>query len=290
MTQVDRNAVRNLSSRAESETPIRLVLVEDHAILRDGLRALLELESDVVIVGEFDGLESSLDGIRQSQPDVVVLDLALTNRSGIELLGEIGRLSPRSRKLVLTGSDGEEYIRAALFAGADGYVLKDASSAELMLAIRTVSIGQRMVNELRARLFDLFLPKAVHHFGVVGLSLGDLSFSETHLILIRAIVEYGNHIACLDDVTFLRFHLFQPAANSETKVYLTDIDIAMQNQFIVPSPDELLVEKPANAGQYQHGNDSDDNTSPHFLASVADRRSSSWSSNACLISFTSSSV
>jgi DNA-binding NarL/FixJ family response regulator len=145
MTQVDRNAVRNLSSRAESETPIRLVLVEDHAILRDGVRALLELESDVVIVGEFDGIESSLDGIRQSQPDVVVLDLALPNGSGIELLGEIGRLSPRSRKLVLTGSDGEEYIRAALGAGADGYVLKDASSSELMLAIRTVSIGQRFL-------------------------------------------------------------------------------------------------------------------------------------------------
>jgi DNA-binding NarL/FixJ family response regulator len=145
MTQVDRSAVRNLSSRAESEAPIRLVLVEDHAILRDGLRALLELESDVVIIGEFDGIESSLDGIRQSQPDVVVLDLALPNGSGIELLGEIGRLSPRSRKLVLTGSDGEEYIRAALGAGADGYVLKDAGSAELMLAIRTVFIGQRFL-------------------------------------------------------------------------------------------------------------------------------------------------
>jgi two-component system, NarL family, response regulator NreC len=145
MTQVDRSAVLNLPSRNGSETRIRLVLVEDHAILRDGVRALLELESDVVIVGEFDGIESSLDGIRQSQPDVVVLDLALSNGSGIKLLGEIGRLSPRSRKLVLTGSDGKEYIRAALGAGADGYVLKDASSAELMLAIRTVSIGQRFL-------------------------------------------------------------------------------------------------------------------------------------------------
>jgi DNA-binding NarL/FixJ family response regulator len=145
MTQVDRSAVRNLPSRNGSETRLRLVLVEDHAILRDGVRALLELESDVVIVGEFDGIESSLAGIRQSQPDVVVLDLALPNGSGIKLLGEIGRLSPRSRKLVLTGSDGKEYIRAALGAGADGYVLKDASSAELMLAIRTVAIGQRFV-------------------------------------------------------------------------------------------------------------------------------------------------
>jgi DNA-binding NarL/FixJ family response regulator len=142
MTHVDRGGVRKLRSRAGSETPIRLVLVEDHAILRDGVKALLELESDVVIVGEFDGIESGLEGIRQSQPDVVVLDLALPNGSGIELLGAIGQLSPRSRKLVLTGSDGDEFIRAALGAGADGYVLKDASSVELMLAIRTVSTGQ----------------------------------------------------------------------------------------------------------------------------------------------------
>src|ERR1700719_1481945 len=112
MTPVDHHAVRNHSSHAESGTRIRLVLVEDHAILRDGVRALLELESDVVIVGDFDGIESSLNGIRRLQPDVVVLDLALPNGSGIELLGEIERLSPRSRKLVLTGSDGEKYIRA----------------------------------------------------------------------------------------------------------------------------------------------------------------------------------
>jgi DNA-binding NarL/FixJ family response regulator len=161
MIQVDRCAVRNLPLRAESETRIRLVLVEDHAILRDGVRALLELESDVVIVGDFDGVESSSDGIRRLQPDVVVLDLALPNGSGIELLREIGRLSPQSRKLVLTGSDGEAYIRAAMSAGADGYVLKDASSAELVLAIRTVSIGQR------------FLCKAIASKVLLGFLSGD---------------------------------------------------------------------------------------------------------------------
>jgi len=145
MTEADRNGVCNRPLRAESETRIRLVLVEDHAILRDGVRALLELEPDVEIVGEFDGVESSLDGIRQLQPDVVVLDLALPTGSGIELLGAIRHLSPPSRKLVLTGSDGDECIRAAMNAGADGYVLKEASSAELMRAIRAVSIGQRFL-------------------------------------------------------------------------------------------------------------------------------------------------
>jgi two-component system response regulator NreC len=145
MTPIDGDIARNLPLRPECETRTRLVLVEDHAILRDGLKSLLDLESDVVIAGAYDCFESSLEGIRQLQPDVVVLDLALPRGSGMELLGEIPRLSPRSRKLVLTGNDDEATIRAALAAGADGYVLKEASGAELMLAIRTVSSGQRFL-------------------------------------------------------------------------------------------------------------------------------------------------
>jgi DNA-binding NarL/FixJ family response regulator len=122
---------------------IRIVLVEDHAILREGLKALIEIESDFDVVGDFCRVEASLEPIRDLQPDLVVTDLALPGRSGIELLAEIRRLSPKARKLVLTAHENEEYIRAALNAGADGYVLKDANSAELMVAIRTVSAGQQ---------------------------------------------------------------------------------------------------------------------------------------------------
>ena len=128
-----------------AKPPIRLVLVEDHAILREGLKALIELEAEFQVVGEFPSVDESLDGIRDLQPDLVITDLALPGRSGIELLGEIRRLSPRTRKLVLTAHENEEYIRAALNAGADGYVLKDANSAELNLAIRTVSAGQQFL-------------------------------------------------------------------------------------------------------------------------------------------------
>src|ERR1700722_12501352 len=127
------------------DVPLRLVLVEDHAILREGLKALLQPQSDVLIVGEYDCAESSLEGIQRLQPDVVLLDLGLPDGSGVELIGEIQRLSPRSRKLVLTGSACAQNIRAALRAGADGYVLKDTSSAELMQAIRTVSMGERFL-------------------------------------------------------------------------------------------------------------------------------------------------
>jgi DNA-binding NarL/FixJ family response regulator len=129
----------------EGKGRIRIVLVEDHAILREGLKALIEIEPDFDIVGEFGSVEESLEGIRRLQPDLLLTDLALPGRSGIELLAEIQRLSPLTRKLVLTAHENEEYIRAALSAGANGYVLKDANSAELMLAIRTVSVGQQFL-------------------------------------------------------------------------------------------------------------------------------------------------
>ncbi|MHB8726438.1 MAG: response regulator [Casimicrobiaceae bacterium] len=144
-----------------AKPPLRLVLVEDHAILREGLRALIELEADFHVVGEFASVQESLDGIRDLQPDLVITDLALPGRSGIELLGEIRKLSPRTRKLVLTAHENEEHIRAALNAGADGYVLKDANSAELNLAIRAVSVGQQ------------FLCKAVASKILVGYLSGD---------------------------------------------------------------------------------------------------------------------
>src|SRR5450631_836553 len=127
----------------ETTLRIRIVLVEDHAILREGLKALILMESDFDIVGEFASAELSLAGISELQPDIVITDLALPGHSGIELLADVKRLSPRTRKLVLTAHENEEYIRAALNAGADGYVLKDANSAELMLGIRTVSLGQQ---------------------------------------------------------------------------------------------------------------------------------------------------
>jgi len=125
----------------------RIVLVEDHAILREGLRALIEIEPDFEIVGDFGGVQDCLAALGQLQPDLVLTDLELPECSGFELLAQIKQLAPNARKLVLTAHNAEAYIRAALNAGADGYVLKDAHRAELMLAIRTVSAGQQFLCE-----------------------------------------------------------------------------------------------------------------------------------------------
>jgi DNA-binding NarL/FixJ family response regulator len=124
---------------------IRIALIEDHAILREGLKALIEMELDFETIGAFGSLEDGLSGIRQMQPDVVVMDLALAARFGVDLLAEIQMISPRTRKLVLSAREDEEYIRATLNSGADGYILKNVDSAELMLAIRTVSAGRQFL-------------------------------------------------------------------------------------------------------------------------------------------------
>jgi two-component system response regulator NreC len=123
----------------------RIVLVEDHAILREGLKALIEIEPDFEIVGDFGDVEECLADIAQLQPDLILTDLALPHCSGFELLVQLKHVVPGAHKLVLTAHNSEEYIRAALNAGADGYVLKDANRAELMLAIRTVSAGQQFL-------------------------------------------------------------------------------------------------------------------------------------------------
>lgn len=120
----------------------RIVVVEDHAILREGLRALLELEPDLHIAGEASNGIDAVPVVESLKPTMLITDIALPRRSGIELIGCLRQMRLELKILVLTAHSSEEYIRAALNAGADGYVLKDASRADLLQAIRAVLEGQ----------------------------------------------------------------------------------------------------------------------------------------------------
>ena len=124
----------------------RLLIAEDHAIVRDGLRALLAGLADVEVVGEaVDGMEA-IRLANELEPDLILLDLSMPRTSGLEALKEIKRLHPQTQILVLTVQKAEDYVRAALHAGADGYVLKDSTSAELFLAIRSVLAGNHYLS------------------------------------------------------------------------------------------------------------------------------------------------
>jgi DNA-binding NarL/FixJ family response regulator len=125
---------------------IRVLLAEDHAIVRQGLRKVLETERDLSVVGEVnDGLQVA-DRVCESQPDVVLLDLGLPGLHGLEVIRQVRRRAPGARVLVLSMHAHQEYVLGALTNGADGYLLKGSDSEEVVAAIRKVASGHRYVS------------------------------------------------------------------------------------------------------------------------------------------------
>jgi two-component system response regulator NreC len=123
-------------------TKNRVVIAEDHTILREGLRALLSAEPDFEVVGEAEDGQEAIRMAEKSAPDLILMDLSMPRMNGLEAIREIKKRSPGTRILVLTVHKTDEYILATLQAGADGYILKDSTHAELAMAIRTVLGGK----------------------------------------------------------------------------------------------------------------------------------------------------
>ncbi|TLY55518.1 MAG: response regulator transcription factor [Gammaproteobacteria bacterium] len=141
-----------------TKTSASIVLVEDHTILREGLRALIELEPDLKVVGEASTAAEGVRLVRGSSPTLVITDLAMPGGSGLRTIDELRAVCPNVRVLVLTAYCTDEHIVAALGAGADGYMLKDASRAELLQAIRSVIAGQKYFSKpVSARLVSGYL-------------------------------------------------------------------------------------------------------------------------------------
>lgn len=130
---------------------IRIVLVDDHAVLRAGLTALLNAEDDMEVVGEAGDGAASLRIVADRQPDVVLLDINMPNMSGLEALAELRKVAPQSRILVLTMHDDQTYLRQVLAQGGAGYVLKQAADSELLTAIRTVYHGGAFLHPAHAQ-------------------------------------------------------------------------------------------------------------------------------------------
>jgi len=121
---------------------IRVLIVDDHAIVREGQRALIDTEPGMVVVGEAnDGFEA-VEMAHSLQPDVILLDLHMPRKDGIEAIGEIKAENPEARILVLTSFTEDEKVYAAIKAGALGYLLKDSSPQEILTAIRMVYQGE----------------------------------------------------------------------------------------------------------------------------------------------------
>ncbi|MFS8639850.1 MAG: response regulator transcription factor [Symbiobacteriaceae bacterium] len=139
----DRNRQR---PGGEAARPIRVLVADDHAILRDGIRTLLEAQPDIEVVGEAsDGVEA-VELARQLKPDVVLLDIGMPGMNGIEATRTILQDVPETRVLILSMHDNEEYIFPILEAGASGYVLKRSAATELVSALRAVVQGHTILH------------------------------------------------------------------------------------------------------------------------------------------------
>ncbi len=121
---------------------IRILIVDDHTILRAGIRALLELYPDIQVVGETGDGETALLRCRELQPDVVLMDIAMPGMNGLAATRQLVESCPHSRVLILTQHENKEYILPALKVGAAGYILKRAADTELVTAIRAVAAGK----------------------------------------------------------------------------------------------------------------------------------------------------
>jgi len=126
--------------------PIRIMLVDDHAVLRSGLRLLLEREEGLEPVGEAGTAEDAIRALPRLRPDVVVLDIEMPGMGGLEGAGKIRERAPDARILFLSMHDQARDVRQAFDAGADGYLLKSAADEDLVRAVRAVAGGERYVH------------------------------------------------------------------------------------------------------------------------------------------------
>lgn len=135
--------------------PIRVILVDDHAVVRSGLRRVLEAGSDIEVVGEASNVRDAVFEVRAQKPDVIVMDVVMPGTSGIEGTPLVLHEAPDAKVLVLSMQDDPAYVREAFDAGASGYVMKEAADDEVVDAVRAVAAGQRYLHPaLGARLLE----------------------------------------------------------------------------------------------------------------------------------------
>jgi two-component system response regulator NreC len=125
---------------------ISVVLVDDHAVVRSGLRLLLEAQDDIEVVGEAGNAKDAVFRARAFKPDVILLDVVMPGESGIQVLPKLLKESPETKVLVLSMQDDPSYVREAFAAGAQGYVLKEAVDEEVVSAVREIAGGARYVH------------------------------------------------------------------------------------------------------------------------------------------------
>ncbi len=137
---------------------IRVMIVDDHALVREGIAAFLKMSADIEVVGEAsDGMEA-IEKVKKLSPDIILMDIAMPKLGGLEALIEIKKINPNAKVLVLTQYDDKEYIKRFLKAGASGYILKKAVGMDLVTAIKAVAGGEAYLHpSIAASVIDEYI-------------------------------------------------------------------------------------------------------------------------------------
>jgi two-component system response regulator NreC len=185
------------------DTALRVVIADDHSVVRRGLRQLLEAEAGLEVVAEAGDVESAMRYVRGHHPDVLVLDLNMPGRSSLEAIPEIRAQAPATQIVVLTMQDEPAYARQALSTGVLGYVLKDAADSELVEAIRRAAAGDTYLNpRLGARVAaapppgppDGLSEREVEVLRMIALGHTNAEIAKTLYLSVRTVETHRAHI------------------------------------------------------------------------------------------------
>jgi NarL family two-component system response regulator LiaR len=162
---------------------VRVLIVDDHRLVREGLRTYLELIEGIRIIGEAKNGIEAIDQVQKHEPDIVLMDLVMPDMDGIEATRKIQELHPNTKVIVLTSFTDDENVFPAIQAGASGYLLKDISPSDLSQAIRAVNEGEKQLHpEITKKLMDQFVNPNIEHI----FDLEDLTPRETDVLRLIA--------------------------------------------------------------------------------------------------------
>jgi NarL family two-component system response regulator LiaR len=194
---------------------ISLVIVDDHAIVRQGLRTYLEIQPDIEVVGEASDGREALEVVRDTLPDIVLMDLVMPNVDGVEATRTITLLSPSSRVIVLTSFSEDEKVFASIKAGAQGYLMKDVLPQELVRAIRTVHRGEAQLDPEIAR-------KLMQEFTNPQPATPKHDLTERELEVLRLIAQGKSNKDISEDLVLSEKTVKTHVSNILQKLHLTD--------------------------------------------------------------------